>query len=263
LSSYAGGVRLLTIPFSHYCEKARWALDRASARYVEEGHIPGFHRFAVRRAGSARTSVPVLVVDGRAIGDSTEILAFADGLSSPERRLFPVESRLCEQVRALENELDETLGPHLRRVVYFHLLPARRTTLPLFDNSTPRWERTAVRVVFPVLRTVMRRFMDIDERTAAESLDKVRVLFDALERRLSDGRPYLTGERFTAADLTLAALAAPSVQPPEHPIPFGLGEALPPRAAELLRETQARPVGAFVQRMYREHRRSATDAAPV
>src|SRR5258708_6655248 len=70
-----GIATLVTIPFSHFCEKARWGLDRAGVRYVEEGHMPGFHRLAVRRTGSRRTSVPVLVVDGRAIGDSTEILA--------------------------------------------------------------------------------------------------------------------------------------------------------------------------------------------
>ncbi len=33
--------RLLTIPISHYCEKARWALDRAGLDYVEERHVQG------------------------------------------------------------------------------------------------------------------------------------------------------------------------------------------------------------------------------
>ena len=34
---------LLTFPSSHYCEKARWALDYAGANYVEEPHFPAFH----------------------------------------------------------------------------------------------------------------------------------------------------------------------------------------------------------------------------
>ena len=28
--------RLVTIPISHFCEKARWALDRAGVDYVEQ-----------------------------------------------------------------------------------------------------------------------------------------------------------------------------------------------------------------------------------
>jgi glutathione S-transferase len=36
-------LRLLTIPISHYCEKARWALDRLGLPYVEERHLQVFH----------------------------------------------------------------------------------------------------------------------------------------------------------------------------------------------------------------------------
>ena len=52
--------RLITIPISHYCEKARWALDRAAIAYREERHVQIIHRVASRRAGGGGT-VPVLV----------------------------------------------------------------------------------------------------------------------------------------------------------------------------------------------------------
>ena len=38
--------RLITIPISHYCEKARWALDRAGIGYREERHVQIVHRVA-------------------------------------------------------------------------------------------------------------------------------------------------------------------------------------------------------------------------
>ncbi len=61
---------LVTIPISHYCEKARWALDRAGIAYREQPHIQLIHIAAARRAGGGRT-VPVLVTgDGATIGDS-------------------------------------------------------------------------------------------------------------------------------------------------------------------------------------------------
>ncbi|MEZ4367430.1 MAG: glutathione S-transferase N-terminal domain-containing protein [Kofleriaceae bacterium] len=81
--------RLITIPFSHYCEKARWALDRAGLPYAEEGHPPGFSGVAARRAGGTR-SVPVLVPEaGRVIADSTDILRWCDAMGSAPSPLFP------------------------------------------------------------------------------------------------------------------------------------------------------------------------------
>lgn len=40
-----GGPKLVTIAFSHYCEKARWALDLSPWRdvYLEDSHMPVFH----------------------------------------------------------------------------------------------------------------------------------------------------------------------------------------------------------------------------
>lgn len=35
--------RFVTIGFSHYCEKARWALDLTTFPYHEESHLPPFH----------------------------------------------------------------------------------------------------------------------------------------------------------------------------------------------------------------------------
>jgi glutathione S-transferase len=246
---------LLTIPFSHYCEKARWALDFTGFPYVEEGHVPGLHRLAVDRTGSPHTSVPVLVTGSRVLGDSTEILQHADAVAPDEKKLYPADADTRREVVALEEDLDERLGPHIRRVMYFYLLPLRRLTLALMDQHTPWWERTSVRLVFPLLRAGMRRFMSIDERTAIQSRDEVRSFFDEIERRLADGRRYLVGDRFTAADLTLAALAGPAVVPTEHCIRFPAVDTLPEPARELVRETQERPVGDFLRRMYQEHRR--------
>jgi glutathione S-transferase len=245
---------LLTIPFSHYCEKARWALDHARIPYVEEGHVPGFHRIAVRRAKSAKTSVPVLLVDGRVLGDSTDILAWVDAQSPADKKLYPTDDVARRDVLALEDELDEELGPHIRRVMYFHFLPNRALIFSLMDQRTPGWEKAALRVVFPFLRKAMKRFMRIDARGAEESREKVLRAFDGLEKRLADGRPFLHGDRFGAADITLGALAGFAVTPPEHMLTFPPIDAMPAPVQELVKDIQTRPVGDYLRRMYREHR---------
>src|SRR3954451_24869544 len=80
--------RLLTIPISHYCEKARWALDRAGVDYREERHAQGIHQVMAKRAGGGKT-VPVLVADEGVFPESEDILRYADRHLPDERRLFP------------------------------------------------------------------------------------------------------------------------------------------------------------------------------
>src|SRR4029079_8849515 len=62
--------KLITIPFSHYCEKARWALDRVGVPYEELGHLPLFHYVATYPRGRQRT-VPLLVDGDTIVRDST------------------------------------------------------------------------------------------------------------------------------------------------------------------------------------------------
>ena len=47
--------RLITIPISHYCEKARWALERAEIPYREE---PTCRRSTGRTSGARAAAAP-------------------------------------------------------------------------------------------------------------------------------------------------------------------------------------------------------------
>ena len=116
--------RLITIPISHYCEKARWALDRAGVVYREERHVQVVHRVAARRAGGGRT-VPVLVAPEGVFAQSADILAYADRHTEPGARLYPEDAVARAEVVTLEQGLDADLGPQGRRWMYFHILPER------------------------------------------------------------------------------------------------------------------------------------------
>ncbi|MGH7434465.1 MAG: glutathione S-transferase N-terminal domain-containing protein, partial [Polyangiaceae bacterium] len=180
--------RLVTMPFSHFCEKARWSLDAAGVAYVEEGHCPGLHRFAVKRTGSHRTSVPVLVRDsGEVLAESADIVQFADAGAAPDHKILPPDARARDEALALEKRFDADLAPHVRRFAYFHLLPLRAQTFRLFDIRTPRFERVAVRVGFPFLRRFMKKFMQVDPATTAASRDQTRREVDAASALLGDG----------------------------------------------------------------------------
>jgi glutathione S-transferase len=122
-------------------------------------------------------------------------------------------------------------------------------------TGVPAWERRALPLIYPAAARVIDRYLDITPEKAAQSEAQVRMAFDAVAERLSDGRRYLYGDRFTAADLTFAALAAPVLMPPEYGVPLPQPEELPVAMAAVVRELRAHPAGAHALAMFREERR--------
>jgi glutathione S-transferase len=244
---------LITVPFSHYCEKARWALDHAGVAYSEDRHLPLFHWFATFRAGGGRT-VPVLVSDEGVLADSTDILRWADRRSVAADRLLPVDARMRGACDMLEDELDESFGPAVRRLGYSYAFASRRLLLALGERADPSvWEQRAFRLGLPLTRAFMMHALGVDETRVAASRELVLRTFDRMAELLRDGRPYLLGDAFSAADLTFAALGAPMVAPVEHPFTFPRNE-FPETAHAMWREMSAHPAGALIVRLYAEHR---------
>ena len=247
------GARLVTIPISHFCEKARWALDRAGISYVEQPHLQLIHVVAARLAGG-RNTVPVFVTGtGQALADSSDILRWADTQVDAERRLYP-DGDLGVQARELEASLDEGLGPDGRLWLYHETLPAVRELRRWALAGVPRWERWMFDVGRSGIDAAVRRYLRIDAVAAGAALDRVTRVFDAIAERLSDGRRFLLDDRFTAADLTFAALAAPVLLPERYGSPLPPLEAMPDAVIREVSRLRDHPAGAFVDRLYREER---------
>ena len=247
-------LRLITIPISHYCEKARWALDRAGLAYREERHVQGIHRVASRRAGGKGT-VPVLVTAQGAIADSAEILAWADARVGEERRLFSVDPAAQGREEALCARFDEVLGPAGRRLIYVHMFAHGHGQLVQFnDQGVPWWEDRLLRAGFGVMQRFVARSLGIAEGTEAEDRAVVWKEFDHVAELLDDGRPYLLGERFGAADLTFAALSASVLLPERYGVRLPQPQELDEATADLVARAREHPAGQFALRMIDEHR---------
>ena len=243
--------RLITIPISHYCEKARWALGRAGLSYTEERHVQGVHRIIARRAGGGST-VPVLVTPEGVLAESEQILLYADESLPEEKRLFPAEPALRNEVETVSRWLDEGLGPEGRRVMYANMLEQRRLMLKVNCQGVPAWERRAMTALWPVMVRWGKRELGIGPDTVREDEPRVWRTFDAVAERLADGRRYLCGERFTAADLTFGALSASILVPPQYGVPLPQPEVLPAHIAEVVRAFRAHPAGEYALKLFRE-----------
>jgi glutathione S-transferase len=241
---------LVTIPISHYCEKARWALERCGVPYRERAHLQVIHWLAVKRAGGGRTA-PVLVCGSTVLSESADIVAFADSRATGQR-LYPDDAA---EVRALESDFDERLGPHGRRWMYDELRGQTHLVRKYGATGVPAWERRALPLAFPLVSRVIDRYLDITPESSAASLQTVRDVFTSVGERLSDGRRYLAGDRFTAADLAFAALAAPLLVPRGYGVPLPDVHELPGRMATVVRELRDHPAGRHALEMYRSERR--------
>jgi glutathione S-transferase len=202
---------LITIPISHYCEKVRWALDHLGVPYVEHPHMPPFHRSATKKHGGG--AVPVLLTEAGPIPDSDAVLRFLD--RHHPGKLYPLDGAARAKATELETLFNDVLGVHTRKWAYAYILTRQHLRAP-WTQGVPFWERWLFPLVFSKLEGRVRTMMKITPTTAAESYAQVIKVFDEVDHTLADGRRYLLGDRFSAADMTFAALAAPILMPPNR-----------------------------------------------
>ena len=212
------------------------------------------HLFASRRAGGHGTT-PVLVTEHGTFAGSEWIVRYADLHLEPPDRLFTGDP----EVEALSRRLDEGLGPDGRRLIYAHMLPRPELMLTYNNVGVPAWEAKALTSLYALAHRWARNRLeikDIDDDRA-----KVLAEFDAIAALLADGRPYLTGDRFTAADLTFACLAAAVVVPPEYSVPLPQPADLPVPVRDDIERFRAHPAGAYALGLFERHRLDARERA--
>lgn len=245
----SNNVRLITIPVSHYCEKARWALEYLQIPFQEFAHMPPFHQIAMKKNGG--TSLPILLTDTQIIRDSTDILRYLDTLQPG--KLYPTEPELQSLSTELETLFNNNLGINARRWGYSAVLTPD-LVYPKWTQGVPVWHKLLFPVVFPQVKAIVQKRFQVTETSIGEAYQEVMQVFDRVSQVLADGRNYLLGDRFSAIDLTFAALAAPLLQPPEHHVPPSPIEVVPPQIQADIRACRATLAGEFGLRLYREHR---------
>src|SRR5215510_13420531 len=244
------------IPFSHYSEKARWALDYKGIAHRRR--VLGSDYLVKVWRATGQGKLPVLWLDGRAIADSTRIIAALEE-HYPEPTLYPRDAAARQRALALEDNLDETLGPSLRAAF----------VTPLFRHDPD----IALRVLttgmgskaYPGLRRVLRVFpwfyrlrhkisesnLERDRATVAAALDRIE--------QARQGRAYLVGEAFSVADLTAAALLGPLLQPPE--LQYRLQIELPAYLEDYRTMLLRHPAAHWAAGIYRLHRGHSAEVA--
>ena len=257
--------RLLTIPFSHYSEKARWALDRLEVPYVEDRYLPFAHFFGglglLPRWGfgqpdstSTAFSMPALETDHRLVRDSSGIVRYAVDLAKPKGRWGVGDAEVAE----LAERFQVRLGPHSRRIAYAHLLAHHSLLVETVRGVFPPRDAAVFERLAPLAARMLRQVYAITPANVARSVERCREEC-AFAGQLLGRKRFLARGRFTVADLSFATMLAPVLWVSADE---GYGVPLPPldrlpvdfRAlVESLRATQG---GQHALRLFREERRA-------
>lgn len=225
--------------------------------YVEENYVPIFHLWRTRRLGGRST--PMVKVGPTVLKSSSEILRWAAEQAPRHGRgaLYPADPTEARDVQRWEALFDERLGLATRRLAYFYLIDAPALFVVLNEQRLGSVQRAVFRVVAPLLRGLIRRGLRVDARSKVLGEEGLEAVLGEVETALADGRRYLVGNAFTAADLTFAALLSPLLQSDVLARRRGVvyDEALVPAGlASCIAGVRARPAGAFALRMLAEER---------
>ena len=249
-------MKLITIPQSHYVEKARWALDLARIEYEERPHLPIVHLLYTMSRGGR--TVPMLVEGLGSLGDSTAILLHLDARMGGGW-LYPA-GPLRETVLFLEEKFDTDLGPQVRRWAFAHLLPHRRLLAPMMARDAPGWERALVPVLLPLMCWIVRSRMHIDPANAARYRDRIRAIFAEVDERVHDGRRFMVGNCLTAADIAFCSLAAPVLFPPGYRGALPALQDVPAAMREDVLAFRQTAAGRYAMKLFEEERSSSARA---
>ena len=238
------------LEISHYNEKARWALDYKGIFHVRRAVTPGLQEFRARRLRAGRT-VPILEMQGRAIGDSTKIIEEIER-RWPEPPLYPADPAERSRALELEDHFDERCGPDARRVLFGDNLTEPETFLAMFAGPGPS-RSGLLQMLTPLAVPLVKWRFKVRPETVEKSREKVLAAFDKLEAEVGPSG-YLAGESFSVADLTAASILGLFVVPPEFPyIKLPADE----RTAQFRRfraSLKERPGFNWVEEMYARHR---------
>jgi len=209
---------LYVFTISHYCEKARWALDYLEVDYQLRVVAPGSHLKIAQKLGLKRGSVPFLKTEDSVIQGSDAIIDWAERQTSSDKSLGSND----DKVIAIEQRLDNTLGVHSRRWFYSEAIVEHAATV------RPGYQQ------------------------GLESLQIIKTEIDWLEELITDKHSFLVDNKLSRADITAASLLAPIITPNEH------GSAnlivLPPRLQDQYSQMSDSKVWPWVSELYFKYR---------
>ena len=242
-------MKILEFPHSHYCEKAKWALDYKGIDFLPVAIMPGVHVFTVKRYAS-QTYVPVLLNDNKVIQGSSEIISYLDE-EIYKNQLTPSDNKVKAACLEFEKKMDVLLGENIRQILYHRLLAYPDFIRYCFTHPLPQYKQSIFKLLYPLLRFKIYRTYVISDKQVAVARREFDTTMHDLGKRL-EGKNYLFDNQFSRADLSISAMLSFLAMPAEHPFPWI--EYPDVEIRSFYQSYQDHPVILWVKNMYLLHR---------
>ena len=223
MAESATSLTLVTISFSHFCERGRWALDLTGLPYKEVRSLPLIHMPVVawwqfwagtHRAARAdkldrvnsKFSTPLLLGQSKGTGawpgnhqkwvlqltDSSDIVQFVSSNleSTKSASLYPTDASSAAAVRDFEASLCIGLGPSVRAFVYHYVISTPEVFRDLGARNSSGLTAALWSLLYPLIGAGIRRGLVVTASRAERSRVKIVEAFADASRRLqaSDAR---------------------------------------------------------------------------
>jgi glutathione S-transferase len=151
---------LYIFAISHYCEKARWALDYLGIELGLVHLAPGLNAQFAKKHKLPSTSLPILKADDTFVQGSSNIIDWADQNYSDSKTLTPEShDTICRDV---EQRLDELTGVNIRRHYYSEALVEYPDTVePPFTKDLPLDHQQFISNIWTTVTEQMANKMDL------------------------------------------------------------------------------------------------------
>jgi glutathione S-transferase len=223
--------KLIQLYQSPWSERARWGFEYKHVPYEKEDYQIGAGEEALKKQ-TGQAQVPVLLVDGKVIPDSTAILNWLEEQHA-QPALLPKSDKERAQVMMWEELMDGVLGPQGRLLILGKFLRS--------DNPQMRQGGQFMGQKY--------QYSPYAEEHANVAVTRMLTI---LQHTL-DGRDYLVGNSFTRADLTTACMLA-VLNPPPDELFFFPAPTRPMFTAQSALAPAFAPVFAWRDQIYRKHR---------
>ena len=243
---------IVSAAVSQGAEMVRWLMERAGMAFVEQQHAPFLHILATLRVHGG-IEVPVVVASDGTWQTTMGLLDKIDAHAPAGRKVYGETDPERSANRAFITTLLPYFGHPLRRFVYNQVLPDKAIMYPIATFGAPKWERMFVYVFYPFWRWLLGLGLGLGFSTdlLAEAPIMLRDGLGLVDAELARrGTPFLNGSAAGGLDITVSAMMAPLMFPPNY------GGQLPPldRVSKTLHDfvtaARARPAGDLVKRTY-------------
>ena len=213
-------LRLYQIPWSHYCDKVRWALDFKQISYELITFNPFGKTKGLERAPKTMRKLTPILEDpnnqdeNSFQSDSTPILLYLnDRYSQSSKALFPSSTDgKRQQVIDTCLRLDSELGLYVRRLAYVQLIKEKPSAMSILLGEQFSWAYNPDDIRSRLISSFVTAPMIARFRLHRIREEQIREKTEQLLLDIGDHlcvNDYLVGQQFTAADLTLCSLVKP------------------------------------------------------